>query len=85
MKYEVKEIDPSTGEPDEIGEEDEYQLEGIDVCLSDYVTGRFCANWNEEWESHGEESQAIETFSFSSMRTLPGAGKNGSGRLCWTL
>mmetsp|Transcript_16169 Transcript_16169/g.48563 ORF Transcript_16169/g.48563 Transcript_16169/m.48563 type:complete len:878 (+) Transcript_16169:99-2732(+) len=73
MKYEMKEIDSSTGEPDEFGEEDEYQLEDIVISLSDYVTGRFCVNWNEEWEKHGEETQAIETFSFSSMRTLPDA------------
>jgi coatomer subunit gamma len=34
MKFIVKEVDPSTGEVEEDGYEDEYQLEDLEACLS---------------------------------------------------
>ena len=38
LKFTVKDCDPTTGEPDsEEGYSDDYQLEDIDIAVSDYV------------------------------------------------
>lgn len=37
LKFKVKEIDPSTGEAEEDGYDDEYQLEDVDVGATDYI------------------------------------------------
>ena len=38
LKFTVKDCDPVTGEPDsDEGYSDDYQLEDIDVAVSDYV------------------------------------------------
>ncbi len=38
LKFTVKDCDPTTGEPDsEEGYSDDYQLEDIDLSVSDYV------------------------------------------------
>jgi Coatomer gamma subunit appendage platform subdomain len=38
LKFTVKDCDPTTGEPDsEEGYNDDYQLEDIDITVSDYV------------------------------------------------
>ena len=37
LRFTAKEIDPSTGEAEEEGYDDEYQLEGLDVAAADYV------------------------------------------------
>ncbi len=38
LKFTVKDCDPTTGEPDsEEGYSDDYQLEDIDLAVSDYV------------------------------------------------
>ena len=37
LKFTSKEVDPSTGEPEEDGYEDEYTLEDVDVNMLDFV------------------------------------------------
>lgn len=61
LKFEVKDCDPTTGEPDPEGYEDEYQIEDIEVLTSDYIRPTYVSNFNEEWESLAE-NEAIETF-----------------------
>jgi hypothetical protein len=39
LKFTSKEIDPSSGEAESEGYEDEYTLEDIDVILTDFVNG----------------------------------------------
>jgi len=37
LRFTIKEIDPTTGEAEEEGYEDEYQLEDLDLSAGDYV------------------------------------------------
>tara|TARA_B100000401_G_C52794860_1_gene715329 strand:- start:1792 stop:1992 length:201 start_codon:yes stop_codon:yes gene_type:complete len=39
LKFTSKEIDPSSGEPESEGYEDEYTLEDVDVTVTDFLTG----------------------------------------------
>lgn len=52
LRFRVKEIDPSTGEAEEDGYDDEYQLEDIEVAASDFIRPSvpvegFRAAWND--------------------------------------
>lgn len=75
LKFTVKEVDPSTGEVDESGDDDEYQIEDIEVSISDYIKRTVVTAYPEEWEKLGEENEAVSTFNLSTMRTLQDAVK----------
>ncbi|KAG2199331.1 hypothetical protein INT47_012965 [Mucor saturninus] len=61
LKFVVKDCDPTTGEPDEEGYEDEYQVEDLDLLTSDYIRPTYVSNFEEEFQSYGE-GEAIETL-----------------------
>ncbi|KAF7728890.1 coatomer subunit gamma [Apophysomyces ossiformis] len=61
LKFEVKDCDPTTGEPDPEGYGDEYQVEDVEVLTSDYIRSTYVSNFTEEWENLAE-NEAIETF-----------------------
>ncbi|KAI9312096.1 adaptin N terminal region-domain-containing protein [Dichotomocladium elegans] len=61
LKFEVKDCDPTTGEPDPEGYEDEYQVEDVEVAISDYIRPSYLSNFTEEWEGLSE-NQVVETF-----------------------
>jgi len=75
LKFVTKEIDPSTGEPEDTGNEDEYQLEDCEVTVSDYVRKFVAHNWQEKWDEIGDEFEAVETYSLSTMKSIPDAVK----------
>lgn len=75
LKFVTKEIDPSTGEPEDTGNEDEYQLEDCEVTVSDYVRKLFAHNWQEKWDEIGDEFEAVETYALSTMKSLQDAVK----------
>lgn len=47
--YRVKEVDPSSGEVEEEGYEDEYQLEDAEVTPADYVKPVLVPNFRNNW------------------------------------
>lgn len=75
LKFVVKEVDPSTGEVDDSGYEDQYQIEDIEVTISDYIKRTLVTAFQEEWDKLGEEGQAVATYNLSTMKTLQDAVK----------
>ncbi|KAI9363191.1 adaptin N terminal region-domain-containing protein [Pilaira anomala] len=61
LKFVVKDCDPTTGEPDEEGYEDEYQVEDLDLLTSDYIRPTYVSNFEEEFASYAD-GEAIETL-----------------------
>lgn len=61
LKFVVKDCDPTTGEPDEEGYEDEYQVEDLDLLTSDYIRPTYVSNFEEEFQNYAE-GEAIETL-----------------------
>ncbi|CAO3663053.1 unnamed protein product [Rhizopus stolonifer] len=61
LKFVVKDCDPTTGEADPEGFEDEYQIEDIEVTTSDYVRSSYVSQFTEEFESL-QDNEAIDTF-----------------------
>lgn len=73
LKFTSKEIDPTTGEPEEEGYEDEYQVEDLELSGSDYVIPTFAGSFDHVWEqtgANGEEES--ETLQLSNMKGITG-------------
>ena len=73
LKFTSKEIDPSTGEAEESGYDDEYQVEDLDLTGADYITPAFAGNFNHLWEqvgASGEEEE--ETLQLSGVKSIIG-------------
>jgi len=73
LRFVSKEVDPTSGEPDENGYEDEYQLEDIEVTTADYMQKTYVVNFNEKWDEIGGEFEVVETYALSSTKTLQDA------------
>lgn len=74
LKFVVKDCDPTTGEPDEEGYEDEYQVEDIDVLTGDYIQPTYISNFAEVWEQLAE-TEALETFALEKDKAPSLKGK----------
>lgn len=73
LKFTSKEIDPTTGEPEESGYEDEYQVEDLDLTGSDYVIPAFAGSFDHVWEQTGANGEeASETFQLSNVKSIAG-------------
>ena len=72
LKFISKELDPSTGEPEEEGYEDEYQLEEVELSAGgDYIIPNY-ATFGSEWDRLRSGPSATETFTLSAMESLKG-------------
>ena len=73
LKFTSKEIDPTTGEPDANGYEDEYQVEDLELMGSDYVTPSFAGSFSHVWEQTGANGdEASETLQLSNTKSIAG-------------
>lgn len=61
LKFVIKDCDPTTGEPDEEGYEDEYEIEDVEVLTGDYIQPTYVSQFTQLWEQFAE-TEAIETF-----------------------
>ncbi|KAG5940029.1 hypothetical protein E4U53_007690 [Claviceps sorghi] len=74
LKFTSKEIDPSTGEPEESGYDDEYEVSEFDLSGSDYLIPTFASNFSHLWEQIGASGEeAEETLQLSSMKSIADA------------
>lgn len=73
LKFTSKEVDPTTGEPEESGYEDEYQVEDLELTGSDYVIPNFAGSFDHVWEQTGANGEeASETFQLGSVKSIAG-------------
>lgn len=73
LKFTTKEIDPTTGEPEETGYDDEYQVEDLELTGADYVLPAFAGNFNHLWEQVGAVGEeAEETLQLSGVNSIAG-------------
>lgn len=73
MKFTSKEVDPSTGQPEEAGYEDEWEIGDVELTGADYVTPAFAGNFDHIWETVGANGEeASETLALSNIKTLTG-------------
>ncbi|KDQ14000.1 hypothetical protein BOTBODRAFT_175125 [Botryobasidium botryosum FD-172 SS1] len=73
LKFVSKEVDPTSGEPEEDGYEDEYQLEEVELGAGgDYIIPTY-VTFASEWERLRGGATATETFALSAMDSLKAA------------
>uniref|UniRef100_A0A9L0IE44 Coatomer subunit gamma n=1 Tax=Equus asinus TaxID=9793 RepID=A0A9L0IE44_EQUAS len=76
MKFTVKDCDPTTGETDDDGYEDEYVLEDLEVAVADHIQKVMKLNFEAAWDEVGDEFEKEETFTLSTIKTLEEAVGN---------
>jgi len=69
LKFVSKECDPSSGEPEEEGYEDEYQVEEVEVAGSEYIVPTY-ASFESEWAKMANGPSVVETFALSAMESI---------------
>jgi hypothetical protein len=73
LKFTSKEIDPTTGEPEESGYDDEYQVEDLELVGSDYVVPAFAGSFDHVWEQTGANGEeASETLQLDNVKGVSG-------------
>lgn len=70
LKFKVKEIDPSSGEVEEDGYNDEYQLEDLEVTPADYVKPVLVTNFRKGWEELPEETERADEYGLGAREGL---------------
>jgi len=70
LKFTVKQIDPSSGEVESSGVDDEYHIENFDMATSDYMQKTFINNFEQKWNEIGDEFEVTETYGLSSVKSL---------------
>ncbi|CAN0866802.1 Coatomer subunit gamma [Linum grandiflorum] len=70
LRFIVKEVDPSTGEADEDGVEDEYQLEELEVVSADYMQKVGVSNFRNAWESLDSELERVDEYGLGPRESL---------------
>jgi len=73
LKFTVRDVDPSTGKPDDSSYDDEYQIEDIEVAVADYMKRTPCGSFKEEWEALGNDTEFVEKFNLSTIQTTKDA------------
>ena len=71
LKFVSKEVDPSTGEPEEEGYPDEYQLEDTELSAADYIVPNY-VTFSSEWDRLRGGVNLTETFALPAMESLKG-------------
>ncbi|KAL9238200.1 hypothetical protein vseg_012661 [Gypsophila vaccaria] len=73
LRFIVKEVDPSTGEAEEDGVEDEYQLEDLEVAAADYMLRVGVSNFRNAWESVGADFEKVDEYGLGPRENLADA------------
>lgn len=74
LKFTSKEIDPTSGEPEAGGYEDEYQVEDLELVSGDYLVPAFAGSWDNVWEQVGAAGdEATESYSLGTdLKSIQG-------------
>ncbi|KAK6120950.1 hypothetical protein DH2020_045308 [Rehmannia glutinosa] len=67
---EFSEVDPSTGEAEDDGVEDEYQLEDFEVAAADYILKVGVSNFKNAWESMDPGTERIDEYGLGPRESL---------------
>ena len=73
LKFPLREIDPSTGEPEEGGYEDEYQFDDLELGGGDYILPAFAGSFDNIWSGLAEGEEAEETLALANVKGIQDA------------
>ena len=72
LKFTSKEVDPDTGDPEDTGYDDEYEVEALSLGAGDYFLPTYIGNFQGSWDSLGAHSEVTDTFVLSSLKSIQG-------------
>ncbi|CAL5329106.1 unnamed protein product [Camellia sinensis] len=70
LELSLIDVDPTTGEAEEDGVEDEYQLEDLEVVAADYVLNVGVSNFRNAWESMGPDFERVDEYGLGPRESL---------------
>lgn len=70
LKFTLKEIDPTTNEPEAEGYEDNYQVEDLELTGSDYVLPAFAGSFDNIWTGLDGGDEAEETLQLGNAKSI---------------
>jgi coatomer protein complex subunit gamma len=70
LRFTSKEVDPSSGEPEEDGYEDEYTLEDVDFATLDLIKPSGTANFRKQWDETPEENERSDDYGLGTRESL---------------
>lgn len=70
MSLVCHQVDPTTGEAEEDGVEDEYQLEDLDVVAADYILKEQVHNFRHAWENMGPDCERVDEYGLGQRESL---------------
>jgi coatomer protein complex subunit gamma len=70
LKFIVKEVDPTTGEAEDDGVEDEYQLEDLEVVAADYILKVGVSNFRNAWETLDPDTERVDEYGLGTREGL---------------
>lgn len=74
LKFTTKEIDPTSGEPDAEGYEDEYEVDDFELAGSDYMLPAYAGSFDHVWEQTGANGdESSETLQLSNTKSISGS------------
>lgn len=92
LKFQVRDVDPTTGEPESDEHYDDsyvvgfkigysfiriyFQLEEVEISVADHVQALNKATFSTSWDQLGETNQVDETYALSTVNTLQDAVQN---------
>lgn len=75
LKFQVFEIDPSTGEPDEDGFDEDYPLEDLELSTVDFMAKVQVPDFRAAWSQIGDENDVREKYGLQFNSLSEGIGK----------
>ena len=66
----IHQVDPATGEADEEGVEDEYQLEDLEIVAADYMLKVGVSNFKNAWENLDPDNERIDEYGLGVKESL---------------
>ncbi|KAK5692027.1 coatomer subunit gamma [Elasticomyces elasticus] len=70
LKFTLREVDPATGEPEEGGYEDEYQVEDLEVGGADYILPAFAGSFEVVWQGLEGYEEVEETLQLGNAKGI---------------
>lgn len=69
-KLDIYQVDPTSGEAEDDGVEDEYQLEDLEVVAADYIMKVGVSNFRNAWESMSPDSERVDEYGLGPRESL---------------
>jgi len=81
LKFTSKEVDPDTGDPEEQGYDDEYEVDALSLSVGDYFIPTYIGNFQGTWDAVGAHNEVSSTFALSSMKSIQGNNRDDCANL----